>query len=61
MSDELLVKRLGIAPYPEAWELQKELAEQRRRQEIPDTLLLTPTFTRGRRSKPEEHPTGIEW
>jgi len=64
MSDELLVKRLGIVPYLEAWELQKELAEQRRRNEIPDVLLLLehpPTYTRGRRSKPEELPMGVEW
>jgi lipoyl(octanoyl) transferase len=64
MSDELLVKRLGTVPYLEAWELQKELAEQRRRQEIPDVLLLLehpPTYTRGRRSKPEELPMGVDW
>ncbi|MGN6202678.1 MAG: lipoyl(octanoyl) transferase LipB [Solirubrobacterales bacterium] len=64
MSDEILVKRLGIVPYLEAWELQKELAAQRRRQEIPDVLLLLehpPTYTRGRRSKPEELPMGVEW
>jgi len=64
MSDELLVKRLGIVPYLEAWNLQKELAEQRRRNEIPDVLLLLehpPTYTRGRRSKPEELPMGVEW
>ena len=64
MSDELLVKRLGVVPYLEAWELQKQLAEQRRRQEIPDVLLLLehpPTYTRGRRSKPEELPMGIDW
>jgi lipoyl(octanoyl) transferase len=64
MSGEILVKRLGTVPYLEAWELQKELAEQRRRDEIPDVLLLLehpPTYTRGRRSKPEELPMGIEW
>jgi lipoate-protein ligase B len=64
MSDEILVKRLGIVPYLEAWELQKELADQRRRNEIPDVLLLLehpPTYTRGRRSKPEELPMGVEW
>jgi lipoyl(octanoyl) transferase len=64
MPDELLVKRLGTVPYLEAWELQKELAEQRRRHEIPDVLLLLehpPTYTRGRRSKPEELPMGVEW
>jgi lipoate-protein ligase B len=64
MSDEILVKRLGVVPYLEAWELQKELAEQRRRDEIPDVLLLLehpPTYTRGRRSTPEELPMGVEW
>jgi len=64
MSDELLVKRLGTVPYLEAWELQKELAERRRRQENPDVLLLLehpPTYTRGRRSKPEELPMGVNW
>jgi lipoyl(octanoyl) transferase len=64
MSDDLLVKHLGIVPYLEAWELQKELAEQRRKGEIPDVLLLLehpPTYTRGRRSKPEELPMGVEW
>jgi lipoyl(octanoyl) transferase len=64
MSDELLVKRLGLVPYLEAWELQKQLAEQRRRAEIPDVLLLLehpPTYTRGRRSKPEELPMGVGW
>jgi len=64
MTHDLLVKRLGIVPYLEAWELQKQLAEQRRRNEIPDVLLLLehpPTYTRGRRSKPEELPMGVEW
>jgi lipoyl(octanoyl) transferase len=64
MSDEILVKRLGTVPYLEAWELQKELAEQRRRNEIPDVLLLLehpPTYTRGRRSQPEELPMGVDW
>jgi lipoyl(octanoyl) transferase len=64
MSGEILVKRLGTVPYLEAWELQKDLAEQRRRDEIPDLLLLLehpPTYTRGRRSKPEELPMGVEW
>src|SRR5215211_9020210 len=64
MSDEILVKRLGTVPYLEAWELQKELAEQRRREEIGDVLLLLehpPVYTRGRRSKPEVLPMGAEW
>jgi lipoyl(octanoyl) transferase len=64
MADEILVKRLGLVPYLEAWELQKGLAEQRRRGEIPDVLLLLehpPTYTRGRRSTLEELPMGVEW
>jgi lipoyl(octanoyl) transferase len=64
MSDEILVKRLGTVAYLEAWELQKELAEQRRRGEVPDVLLLLehpPTYTRGRRSKPAELPMGVDW
>jgi lipoyl(octanoyl) transferase len=36
----MCVKRLGLVPYGEALELQKQLVEQRRRGEIPDTLLL---------------------
>jgi lipoyl(octanoyl) transferase len=64
MTDGILVKRLGTVPYLEAWELQKELADQRRRNQIPDVLLLLehpPTYTRGRRSKPEELPMGVDW
>ena len=64
MADEIRLMRLGIVPYLEAWELQKELAEQRSREEIPDVLLLLehpPTYTRGRRSKPEELPMGVDW
>src|SRR3954454_23769471 len=64
MADEILVLRRGAVPYPEAWELQKELAEQRRRNEIPDALLLLehpPVYSRGRRCKPEELPMGVEW
>ncbi|HET9153365.1 MAG TPA: lipoyl(octanoyl) transferase LipB [Solirubrobacterales bacterium] len=64
MTAEVLVKRLGVVPYLEAWRLQKELAEQRRRNGVPDVLLLLehpPTYTRGRRSKPEELPMGVDW
>jgi lipoyl(octanoyl) transferase len=64
MSDEILVMRLGTVPYEEAWQLQQELATQRQLDEIPDVLLLLehpPVYTRGRRSKPEELPMGVEW
>lgn len=36
----LAVRRLGTVPYREALELQRSLVEQRKRGEIPDTLLL---------------------
>lgn len=36
----LEVRRLGVVPYAEALELQRALAEERRHDRIPDTLLL---------------------
>lgn len=45
------VRRLGVLPYAEAWELQKTLAAQRAADAIPDTLLLLEhphTYTFGR-------------
>ena len=45
------VRRLGLVPYAEAWELQKRLALQRAADEIPDTLVLLEhphTYTLGR-------------
>ena len=49
------VRRLpGLTPYAEGWELQKELVGLRRRDEIPDTLVLLehpPVYTVGRAAK----------
>ena len=49
------VKRLpGLLPYAEAWDLQRELVTLRKRDEIPDTLLLLehpPVFTVGRAAR----------
>ena len=49
------VKRLpGLVPYAEAWDLQGELVTLRKRDEIPDTLLLLehpPVFTVGRAAR----------
>ncbi len=39
-SRELAVRRLGVVPYEKALALQRALVEQRKRGEIPDTLLL---------------------
>jgi lipoyl(octanoyl) transferase len=64
MADEITVVRCGTVLYAEAWEMQRQLAAQRRREEIGDVLLLLehpPVYTRGRRSKPEELPMGAEW
>jgi len=64
MAGEILVMRPGLVPYDEARQLQQRLAAQRQRDEIPDVLLLLehpPVYTRGRRSKAEELPMGLEW
>ena len=45
------VRRLGLVPYHQAWELQKRLAAERAADSIPDTLLLLEhphTYTFGR-------------
>jgi lipoyl(octanoyl) transferase len=49
----------GPVPYVPAWELQRQLHEQRVADEIPDTVLLlehAPVFTAGRRTAPSECP-----
>jgi lipoyl(octanoyl) transferase len=56
VNDTLLIARLGTVDYRDAWDLQRQVADARRRDIIPDTLLLLEhphTYTLGRRSKPE--------
>jgi lipoyl(octanoyl) transferase len=51
---ELHVHRLGVVPYGEALELQKQLVERRKADEIPDQLLLLehpPVITLGVRAR----------
>ncbi|MDQ6884458.1 MAG: lipoyl(octanoyl) transferase LipB [Candidatus Dormibacteraeota bacterium] len=46
------IRRLGLVPYAEAWQLQNRLAEERAAGTIPDTLVLLQhphTYTIGRR------------
>jgi lipoyl(octanoyl) transferase len=64
MSRELWCVRAGQVPYREALAVQKRLEEVRQAGEVPDVLLLLehpPTYTKGRRSTPDELPMGEEW
>lgn len=52
----LVIRRLGLVPYVEAWELQKRMLAARIAAEAPDTLLLLehpPVYTLGRNSLAE--------
>jgi len=47
---------LGVRPYPEVWQLQKDLVEARSKGEAPDTLILVEhdhVVTLGRKTSPE--------
>jgi lipoyl(octanoyl) transferase len=64
MSAEVLVVRCGLVAYDEALVAQRWLRDAREDGSIPDVLLLLehpPTYTRGRRSTPEELPMAPEW
>ena len=50
-----LLQPEGLVPYMRAYEWMHEVAEQRARGDVPDTLILLehpPTYTAGRRSDP---------
>jgi lipoyl(octanoyl) transferase len=56
---DLQVQRLGLIDYQQAWDLQRQLHEQRVAGEIPDTLLLLEhpsVYTAGKRTEPHERP-----
>jgi lipoyl(octanoyl) transferase len=62
---DLVFTRMGLdgdpADYLAAWDLQRQLHEQRVRGEIPDTCLLLehqPVYTAGRRTDPLDRPLG---
>jgi lipoyl(octanoyl) transferase len=64
VSEEILVVRCGLIPYEEASVAQRWLLEARQEGELADVMLLLehpPTYTRGRRSGPEELPMAPEW
>jgi lipoyl(octanoyl) transferase len=64
MSAELWCVRAGQVPYDEALAFQKRLEEARQSGSVPDVLLLLehpPTYTKGRRSTPDELPMGEDW
>ncbi len=63
MHDELVFARLGLGSsrvgYLDAWELQRQVHEQRVRGDIPDTCLLLehdPVYTAGKRTTPLDRP-----
>ncbi|WKD58957.1 lipoyl(octanoyl) transferase LipB [Corynebacterium caspium] len=53
------IRYLGVVEYQEAWDLQAELAAQRYRGEIGDTILVLQhpdIYTAGKRTQPEDRP-----
>jgi lipoyl(octanoyl) transferase len=61
---ELLVVRLGTLEYRSALTLQEAVRERRRRDELPDVLLLVehpPVYTKGRRARDTDLPFAPEW
>ncbi len=53
------VRELGLVDYQEAWNLQAEIAAQRAKDEVGDTILVLEhpsTFTAGKRTQPEDLP-----
>lgn len=63
-SAEMWICRLGTVPYREGVEIQERVAQRRRAELIPDTLLLLehpPVYTRGRRSDDAELALGEDF
>jgi lipoyl(octanoyl) transferase len=64
VSAEILVLSCGLLSYEEGLDLQRRVKTARREGAVPDVLLLLehhPVYTRGRRSKADELPMGVEW
>ena len=61
---ELWVAHLGLVPYRDAFELQRELRSRRASGELPDTLLVLehpPVYTKGKRTERADLPMGEDW
>lgn len=59
-SQPVEIRRLGLMDYQEAWDYQAEVAAQRARDEIADTILVVEhpaVYTAGKRTQPEDMPT----
>lgn len=59
VSVSVQVRRLGVVPFKEAWELQREIHAAVVSGDMPDTLLLLEhpdVYTAGRRTQPEDLP-----
>lgn len=59
-ADPLQIRRLGRMDYREAWDLQADLAAQRARGDISDTLLVVEhpnIYTAGKSTQPSDMPT----
>ncbi len=64
MVEELWVAHLGLVPYREAFELQRELRDRRADDDLPDLLLVLehpPVYTKGKRTEPGDLPMGEDW
>ena len=64
MNEEILVVECGLLRYEESEVAQRWLLEARQGNELADVLLLLehpPTYTRGRRSGPDELPMAPQW
>jgi lipoate-protein ligase B len=62
--EELWVAHLGLVPYREAFELQRELRDRRAAGDLPDVLLVLehpPVYTKGKRTEPGDLPMGEDW
>jgi lipoate-protein ligase B len=61
---ELWVAHLGLVPYDEGLELQRELRDRRAAGALPDLLLVLehpPVYTKGKRAEPGDLPMPDDW